>query len=81
MLQRLARRQNSCLQDLQRRGLVNEVVDVAVDPAYQGNGLGRKVMENNEATEAIDVSNLTAGVYFIHIATDQGLVTKNVIKE
>lgn len=43
--------------------------------------LGRKVMESNEATEAIDVSNLTAGIYFLHITTDQGLVTKKVIKE
>jgi len=43
--------------------------------------LGRKVMENNEATESLDVSNLTAGVYFIHIATDSGMVTKKIIKE
>ena len=43
--------------------------------------LGRKVMENTEATELIDVSNLTAGIYFIHITTDSGIVTKNVIKE
>ena len=43
--------------------------------------LGRKVMENTESTEAIDISNLTTGIYFIHIATDSGIVTKNVIKE
>ena len=43
--------------------------------------LGRKVMENTEATESIDVSNLTAGIYFIHITTDSGIVTKKIIKE
>ncbi len=43
--------------------------------------LGRKVLESNEATEAIDVSNLTAGIYFLHITTDSGMVTKKVIKE
>ncbi len=43
--------------------------------------LGRKVMESNEATESMDVSNLTAGVYFIHITTDSGMVIKKVIKE
>jgi Leucine-rich repeat (LRR) protein len=43
--------------------------------------LGRKVMESNESTESIDVSNLTAGIYFIHIATASGTVTKKIIKE
>jgi hypothetical protein len=43
--------------------------------------LGRKVMENTEATELIDVSNLTAGIYFIHITTDRGIVTKKIIKK
>jgi len=38
-------------------------------------------MESNEATESMDVSNLTAGVYFIHITTDRGIVTKKIIKK
>ena len=38
-------------------------------------------MDYSEATESIDVSNLTAGIYFIHITTDRGIVTKKVIKE
>lgn len=52
-----------------------------IDSVVLYDTLGRKVMENTESTEAIDVSNLTTGVYFIHIATNQGIVTKKIIKE
>lgn len=45
------------------------------------NTLGRKVMESNDVAESIDISNLTSGVYFIHIITESGNVTKKIIKE
>jgi hypothetical protein len=55
--------------------------NLKIDSVSLYDTLGRKVMESNEATESMDVSNLTAGVYFIHITTDRGIVTKKIIKK
>lgn len=43
--------------------------------------LGRKVMESNDVADSIDVSNLTSGVYFLHITTEHGSVTQKISKE
>ena len=55
--------------------------NLKIDSVSLYDTLGRKVMESNEATESMDVSNLTAGVYFIHITTDRGIETKKIIKK
>lgn len=55
--------------------------DLVIESVSLYDTLGRKVMDGINATESIDVSNLTTGIYFIHIATDSGIVTKKVIKE
>ena len=60
---------------------IQNQIDFDIDGVVLYDTLGRKVMEYSEATESIDVSNLTAGIYFIHITTDRGIVTKKVIKE
>jgi len=55
--------------------------NVKVNSATIFDTMGRRVNKNSSATESIDVSNLTPGVYFIQITTDQGTVTQKIIKE
>ena len=43
---------------------------------------GKSILSIKDYTsEAINISNLSKGVYFVHIATDTGVTTKKIIKE
>jgi hypothetical protein len=43
--------------------------------------LGRLVLTEKENVDQIDVSHLDSGVLFVEIETDQGVITKKIIKE
>jgi len=43
--------------------------------------LGRLVLQENNPTSQIDVSNLASGLLFVHIETNEGVFTKKIIKE
>jgi len=43
--------------------------------------LGRLVLQENNPTNQIDVSNLANGLLFVHIKTNEGVFTKKIIKE
>ena len=43
--------------------------------------LGRLVLQENDPTNQIDISNLSAGLLFVQIETDEGSFVKKVIKE
>ncbi len=43
--------------------------------------LGRLVIEHSNLTNQIDISSLSSGLLFVQIETDNGVVTKKVIKE
>jgi hypothetical protein len=45
------------------------------------NSLGSLVVQNNNPTNSIDISKLSSGILFVKIETDQGIVTKKIIKE
>ncbi len=42
---------------------------------------GKLIIEQNQISSQIDVSNLSSGILFIHIETDDGTLVKKVIKE
>lgn len=44
------------------------------------NSFGQKVQEGNDHFESVDISNLSAGVYFLKIKTDRGFVNKRIVK-
>jgi hypothetical protein len=43
--------------------------------------LGRLVLQEKEQFNNIDVSQLTSGLLFVHLETEQGTLTKKVVKE
>ncbi|MBD45483.1 MAG: hypothetical protein CMC65_09775 [Flavobacteriaceae bacterium] len=43
--------------------------------------LGKLVLEQNNPSTQIDISNLSTGLLFVHIETDNGSIVKKVIKE
>lgn len=45
------------------------------------NMLGSKIVEINNPTNKLNLSNINTGVYFINIQTDKGKFTKRLVKE
>ena len=43
--------------------------------------LGKLVLQNNNTTNLIDISSLKSGIFFIKITTDQGVLTKKLVKK
>jgi hypothetical protein len=43
--------------------------------------LGRLVLEQNNPSNQLDVSNLSSGLLFVQIETEKGIITKRIIKE
>jgi hypothetical protein len=45
------------------------------------NVLGSLVLQSNNPINSIDVSKLSSGLLFVQLETDQGIVSKKIIKE
>ena len=43
--------------------------------------LGKLVLEESNPSSHLDVSNLDSGLLFVQLATDNGIITKKIIKE
>ena len=43
--------------------------------------IGNSPFEGGRGMSSIDISHLQAGIYFIRIQTEKGIITKKVIKE
>jgi hypothetical protein len=43
--------------------------------------LGKMLLEENNPSNQIDVSNLSSGLLFVQIETEKGIITKRIIKE
>ncbi len=59
---------------------INTPENIAINHIEIYDALGRKVLVS-ENTSTLDVSNLTSGLFFVHIITNQGTLVKKVIKE
>ncbi len=57
----------------------NEGIDIKIIEIYDV--LGKKVLVTTENTIQIDVTNLHSGLYLVNIQTDQGGITKKIMKE
>ena len=55
---------------------ISEVVSIKVYDT-----LGRLVLKKDSPSNTLDISNLSTGLLFVHIDTDEGSVVKKVIKE
>ncbi|MBO7587420.1 MAG: T9SS type A sorting domain-containing protein, partial [Bacteroidales bacterium] len=47
---------------------------------YDAYGKMLNVVNVNDNTTAVDLSNYAAGTYFVRVMTDKGVVTKRVVK-
>ena len=59
----------------------NTPKNVIVNKITIYNALGSLVLQNDNPKNSIDVSKLSSGLLFVKIETDQGIVTKKIIKE
>ncbi|MCP4485693.1 MAG: T9SS type A sorting domain-containing protein [Flavobacteriaceae bacterium] len=45
------------------------------------NSLGQQILEQNNPSKQIDISNLSSGLLFVHIQTQDDSIIKKVLKE
>ena len=60
---------------------INTKKDITISSISIINTLGQVMLVNSNPNNTIDVSNLTAGTYFIYIITDKGTGSGRFIKE
>ncbi len=57
------------------------IVEEVVVYTITGVVVGQQTTDNGQQTSSIDVSNLKSGVYFVMIKTNDGVVTRRIVKQ
>lgn len=61
--------------------IIDGVLNIDIEAMKIYDLLGKMIIQENDKINYIDMSNLNKGIYFLKIETNQGVLTKKIIKQ